>query len=202
MIRCQRIEYVSCVTHCNLHITTLLSLCLCVYQTGLCAEEIWVLKHRGTEEHRGNDRRCGGRWVTRHGFQSGGTQRSSMLGITERGQSSAGGAFLWISSSQERGRLARLYRAPAPSQQNNRRTVFSTDVVRQMDDGSWCSYWWCGRDARVPGTAGLQSICRFHCLFPKESPPFAQFFVGTASRLPIPCNIIGFLYLRRRKRLC
>ena len=30
-----------------------------------------------------------------------------MLGIKERGQSSAGGAFLWISNSQERGRLAR-----------------------------------------------------------------------------------------------
>jgi len=40
----------------NVHITTLLSLCLCVYQTRLSAEEGWGLKHRGTEEHRGKVR--------------------------------------------------------------------------------------------------------------------------------------------------
>ena len=41
-------------------VTTLLSLCLCVYQTGLYVEEGWVLKHRGTEEHRGKGLRM--RW--------------------------------------------------------------------------------------------------------------------------------------------
>jgi hypothetical protein len=41
---------------------------------------------------------------------------------------------------------------PAPSQQNNRRTPFSTDVVRPLDDFCWCSCWQCGRDARVPAS--------------------------------------------------
>jgi hypothetical protein len=97
-------------------ITTLLSLCLCVYQTRLCVEEGWVLKHRGTEEHRGKDRGCVGRWVTRESVRptpflpaplawrpvySG--PRTFFRPRSWSGQSNGGGVFLRISAIREDG---------------------------------------------------------------------------------------------------